>query len=101
MRRVEVRYADETSSPEKMANDLMVSGFIDRKTNKLVLVAVNYSAEPRLLVIDKSDKQFSIVKNTVETFTTAADKDLVKGTSPADRISIGPKSVVTMIGKLK
>lgn len=101
MKRVEVSYADETLSPEKMANDLMVSGFIDKKTNKLVLVAVNYSAEPRLLVIDKGDKQFSIVKNTVETFTTAADKDLVKGTSRADQVSIGPKSVVTMVGKLK
>ena len=75
MKRVEVRYTDETLSPEKMANDLMVSGFIDKETNKLVLVAVNYSAEPRLLVIDKGDKQFSMVKNTVETFTTAADKD--------------------------
>lgn len=97
MKRVNVTY-DENPSLEKIATDLMVSAYTDKNTGALVIVAINYASEERQLIPAKT---FNIKNNTFKTYTTSAEKDLAPGKSDAGAITIGPRSVVTLVGRVK
>jgi O-glycosyl hydrolase len=98
MKRVPVQYTDASLTPEEIAGNLMVSAYTDEGTGQLVLVAVNYSNEPKRLMAGGA---FSIKNNTFKTYTTSADHDLAPGRCRADDIVIGARSVVTLTAKLK
>jgi hypothetical protein len=96
MKRVNVQYED--ASLEKIAADLMVSAYTDKKRGELVIVAVNYAREERLLT---TGNNLAIKNDTFDTYTTSAEKNLTRGKCKADRITIGPRCIVTLVGRLK
>lgn len=98
MKRIDVKYDDKNTSLEKIANELMVSGYKNKETGDLVLVAVNYSNEEKQLVMDK---QISVKGNSFQMFTTSAEKNLARSKASSHKVIIGPRSVVTLVGKLK
>jgi O-glycosyl hydrolase len=96
MKRINVTY-DENPSLEKIATDLMVSAYTDKRTGEMVIVAVNYASEQRSLRLAKT---FTVRNNAFKTYTTSAEKDLAPGKCDADAITIPPRSIVTLVGKL-
>jgi hypothetical protein len=94
MVRVGVTYDDGRSALDA-ATSLMVSAYLDKKTNRLVIVAINTTTELQEISLDKALK---VSGNTFDTYTTSETGSLTKGIAPADRISIGSRSIVTLVG---
>jgi hypothetical protein len=101
MRRVDIQYSGERLTDEEVATDLMVSGFFDKSAKRLVLVCVNYSDEEKLLTISNKNQALSIVGKFFEMYTTSAEKDLARSSCDIRKVIIGPRSVVTLVGKLR
>jgi O-glycosyl hydrolase len=95
MVRVGVEYGDHRS-PLDAAQTLMVSAYLDKKTRQLVIVAVNCTTDPQPIRL----AGLSVENNSFATYTTSKSCDLTRGTSPADTISIPPRSVVTLTGRV-
>ena len=93
MVRVGVSY-DDHRSPLDAANTLMVSAYLDKKTGRLVVVLINCTTETQSVSL--SDHK--VRRNVFATYTTSETSSLRKGTTSADRISIPPRSVVTLVG---
>ncbi len=90
-----------TASEVERADKLMVSGYVNREDDTLVLVLVNYSDSPHRLVIDNLDVDLSFRDHQFESYTTCETGNLQKGVVPVDDIEIGKRSVVTLVGRMQ
>jgi hypothetical protein len=88
-------------SEDLQASNLMFSAYKDSQSGKLVVVFVNYSASDKKVHIGNLGEAFSIEDNIFESYTTSDTQDLQKGTMAADQITIGKRSVVTLVGMMK
>ncbi|PWD98476.1 glycoside hydrolase [Marinilabilia rubra] len=87
-------------SEELQASNLMFSAYKDPQSGKLVVVFVNYSERDKQVNIGSLGEAFSVEGNVFDSYTTSASQDLQKGTMPADEITIGKRSVVTLVGMI-
>lgn len=94
MVRVGVTY-DDNRSPLDIATTLMISAYLDKKTGRLVIVAINCATEEQAI------RFTDIPAKTFVTYTTSDTRSLTKGTASADKLSVPPKSVVTLVGDLR
>lgn len=99
MVRVDVAYDDHRTALDA-AGSLMASAYVDKKTHQLVVVLINCTAEAQRVSITNL-AGLKIRRNTFATYTTSATSDLKKGSVRADRISVSPRSVVTLVGTLE
>lgn len=87
------------SSIEGMADtSLMVSAYKNEVSNELVIVFVNISNKRRTLKLNKN-LPFTLHNNLFDAYTTSEDENLARTFMDADRIVIGPKSIVTITGQ--
>lgn len=79
----------------KAAGSLMVSAYKDETKNQLVIVAVNMSAERHNLKLDT--ETLPVKDGMLNAYTTDAVQNLKKSVMKADAITIGARSVVTLV----
>lgn len=97
MKRIESGYTSlTTGSPD---SSLLVSAYKDAG-GKLVLVIINYSETEQSLLLPAQQVGF-LQKQGFEVYTTSARENLSKKNIPDHIIPIGPRTVVTIIGRLK
>jgi hypothetical protein len=75
----------------------MVSAYLDKKDNRLVIMAINCSTRMQVLGL----KGLKIRGNAFDTYTTSKTRSLRKSTTPADKIRIAPRSIVTLAGRIE
>ncbi|MFO8002487.1 MAG: glycoside hydrolase [Marinilabilia sp.] len=88
-------------SEEVQASKVMLSAFKDPADEKLVMVFINYSQNDKQMNISGLNDNFSIEGDAFDSYTTSESQNLGKGEMPADDISIGARSVVTLVGSLE
>lgn len=85
-------------SPEKIAQDVMVTAYTDEK--QIIIVAINYTSESRIL---KPEISNSKPGNTFDEYLTTADKDVnMKFTKRKDLkkgVALPPRSITTYVLK--
>ncbi len=96
MKRIEIGLATQPM-PQDQAVDLMLSAFKANDESSVVLVAVNYSSNDKIVSFD--DCYFDGNK-CFTTYTTSEDKNLECGNSPVKRVVIPSKSVVTLVAPI-
>lgn len=82
-------------SLKEQYHDLMVSSYMNPESNDLVIVAVNYSEENKVL---------KETQNNIEveySYTTSSDRNLRKEKIEEGNINIPARSIVTITGKIK
>ena len=84
---------DIEQSIEAQYKDLMLSAYLDTKTNEIAIVAINYSNENKNLDFSDFD-----IKSKYE---TSASKNLDFKALNSNKINLSPRSVTTLIGYLK
>ncbi len=95
MKRIEVSRSDKASEND-MAKGLMVSAFVDTVKEKMVLVAVNYSAKEQPISINpvnfssKSGKKYKIYETSQN--NDLSFRGLIKG-----KYSIPARSIITFV----
>jgi O-glycosyl hydrolase len=94
MVRVGVAY-DDHRSPLDASKTLMVSAYLDKKTQELVVVAINCTTEEQAVQLT------GIQVKTFDAYTTSKTCSLKKGTSPAEKLTIPPRAVVTFVGTIQ
>lgn len=90
-------YDDELDA----AQNFLVSGFLDTASNEVVLVCFNAREEERIFPILNYGDGFSVEGDTFTAYTTSASNDLRKSELNHDAITIPPKAIVTLTGKLQ
>lgn len=93
MVRVEVSCDDHRSALDA-ATSLMVSAYLDKKTKRLVIVAINCTTTMQTLHLEG----VKVRGNAFDAYTTSRTRSLKKSTSRADAIHIAPRSIVTLVG---
>lgn len=96
MVRVGVCY-DDGRTPLDASTSLMVSAYLDRKTKQVVIVAINTTTKAQAVRING----VRVRGDNFDTYTTSKTRSLKKATSSAGRISIAPRSVVTLVGAVE
>lgn len=96
MVRVDVSY-DDHRSLEAAATTVMASAYVDKKTKQLVVVLINCTKEQQVVKISG----LSVRDNTFAIYTTSETSDLAKSSTKADSISLPPRSVVTLVGRMR
>ena len=96
MVRVDVSY-DDHRSPADAAATVMASAYVDKKTKQLVLVLINCTKDQQPVKLTG----LSVRDNTFTTYTTSETSDLAKGSTKAGSISLPPRSVVTLVGRMR
>jgi hypothetical protein len=99
MQRIRVESLSNLSETEQ-ADNFMVSGYVNGDDNTLVLVMVNYSNEAKKVSIDKLGEKWTISDNQFDVYTTSDTSRLTKSVISMDNIEVGPRSVITMVGKI-
>ncbi len=96
MVRVGVSY-DDNRSPLDAANTLMISAYLDKKTRQLAVVLVN--SENKTQAVHLAD--IKVQRGVFASYTTSDTSNLRKSSMRANRVSIPPRSVVTLVGHLE
>lgn len=96
MVRVNVAY-DDKRSLEDAAKSVMASAYADNKTKQIVIVLINVTQEQQNVKLNG----VTVRDNTLATYTTSESSDLAKGSTPADAITLPPRSVVTLVGTIR
>ena len=95
MNRLQVSRNDKLS-PVQIAQDLMVTAYTNEK--QIVLVAINYTSEPRTLKPEISNAKF---QSNFDQYLTTADKDVnmkfSKGKNLTKGVIVPAKSLVTIV----
>lgn len=84
---------DIEKSIEAQYKDLMLSAYLDTKTNEIAIVAINYSHNHKNLDFSAFD-----IKSKYE---TSVSKNLEFKALNSNKINLSPRSVTTLIGYLK
>lgn len=92
MVRVEVELVDNKSSIKDSYEDIMISGYVDKKSSKLVLVGINYGNESRIIDLQDYD--------IVSKYTTSKDKNLKFENVTNKKIILEARSVNTLVGSI-
>lgn len=92
MTRVEINLNDEDKTLIESYKNLMLSAYVDEKTSKLVIVAINYGKENQ--TIDFSEYEID------SKFETSKDKNLEFEKIKNKKITIKGRSINTLIGSL-
>jgi len=100
MVRVGVRRRDALL-PLDAARELMISAYLDKKARRLVIVSINTSREEIRLSIENLSKEIRFAGKTLESYTTSEADSLRRRTIPADRISIPPRAILTLVGEMQ
>lgn len=93
MKRIKVSLPENLDLIQQ-AGTLMVSGYKDETTHKVVLVVVNISPDEVSLPVTG----IPIRNNRFETYTTDESRSLAKSVVAGDNIVLSPKSVTTLVG---
>ncbi|MEM6395132.1 MAG: glycoside hydrolase [Bacteroidota bacterium] len=90
------------SSDNLEAENVMASAYVSPSQDELVIVLINYSDEIVDIPLLKYGEEdgFTVVGNTFDSYTTDRTRGLAKGTVSATDITIGRKSIVTLVGEL-
>ncbi len=88
---------DDDRTPLDASTSLMVSAFLDKKTRQLVIVAVNPTTEAQAIRING----VRVRGSTFDSYTTSRTRSLRRGSVGAERVSIAPRSVVTLVGAVE
>ncbi|MFC6859924.1 glycoside hydrolase [Zunongwangia atlantica] len=75
--------------------DIMVSAYKDSITNELVIVAINYSENPKTLQVNNREVTFEKV------YETSTHKNLALKENKGRSIEILPRSIITITGTIK
>ncbi len=97
MKRIGV-VADGVADPVKAAGSLMVSAYKEESTRKLVVVIVNPEQKEKEFQLTGAENLLDLTGNRVNVYTTDAQHNLKKTVATADKITIVPCSVVTLVG---
>lgn len=100
MVRIGVSYEDRRSQVDTVKG-LMVSAYVGKPSKRLVAVLINPTHESAPVRITSLGTGLRIAGNEFTTYTTSQTCDLSRGSSRADRLSIPPRSIVTLVGKLR
>lgn len=79
------------------AGSLMVSAYKDAGRKKLVVVIVNISNSSKKIMLDGTITATAIKGDRFDTYTTTASKNLRRGTTAADNITVEASSVTTLV----
>lgn len=93
MQRIEVR-TNNGDSLKKQYGNLMLSAYKDAETSKVVVVAINYGNLSTELDLNGSEISFS------NKFVTSKDRNLEGSSISNNNITLEPRSITTLIGKL-
>lgn len=96
MVRVDVAY-DDHRSLEDAAKSVMASAYVDKKTQDLVIVLINTTKDQQQIKLTN----LKVKADTFTTYTTSETSDLARGSVKADAISLAPRSVVTLVGRMR
>ncbi|SFD17170.1 O-Glycosyl hydrolase [Algibacter pectinivorans] len=88
-------YSDNTS-----VENFMISGYRSTVSNDLVLVCINNTDNNKAISFKNYTKDFELVGDTFNTYTTSTINNLKKASVAYDAISIPAKSIVTLKGEL-
>ena len=89
-------YGDKTS-----VENFMISGFKSTTNKEIVLVFINNTDSNRDIMFDNYSKDFEVVNDSFEAYTTSMGSDLRKSKMDFDNIVIPSKSIVTLKAILK
>ncbi|MFT3738106.1 MAG: glycoside hydrolase [Breznakibacter sp.] len=98
MVRIDVRL-DRTSSVEARATDLMLTGYKTEDNTMFVFVGINYSDNEQILSFADFCGEQHIHDGTFECYTTSESQNLQRSHVDGTRVAVGPKSVVTLVGR--
>lgn len=79
------------------ANGLLVSAYLDKKTQQMAVVLINSTTETQTVSLT----DLKIRGGVFASYTTSETSNLRKSSMRADRVSIPPRSVVTLVGRLE
>ncbi len=97
MKRVQAA-ADGISNPLAAAASLMVSAYKDEVQKKIVVVIINPEQKEKEFQLTGTDNTFKLSGSLLNVYTTDSQNDLKKTVSPADKVKIAARSVVTLVG---
>lgn len=100
MVRFEVVDPDFTDDNEAVEN-FMISGYTDATSKEIVLVLINNLEESRKLNFEGYADLFELENDSFDVYTTSMSSNLKKSTVNYDNVTIPPKSIVTLTGKLE
>lgn len=86
------------TDPVQAAKSLMVSAYKDDGTKKLVVVIINPESSAKTLQLAGDGSTLNISGNTMNAYTTDGNSNLKKSVVPANNITIGARSIVTLTG---
>lgn len=86
------------NDPVIAAGTLMVSAYKDAGNKKLVIVIVNISADPRIFQLTDGSTPLAVEGNELNTYLTDATNDLKRSSASADKITVPPQSIMTLVG---
>lgn len=99
MKRIEAGYTSPGTGSAIPDSNLLISAYKD-DTGKLVLVIINYSIDEKNILLPVQQTGFP-QQQGFEVYTTSASETLSKKNIAGHTIVIGPRSVVTIVGRLK
>ncbi len=91
---------DSKYTSEESVNNFMVSGYLNKSSNELVLICVNMLDELRELTLQNYGEQFSFKDDKVKLYTTSKTSNLESSVKTVGSIVIPKKSIVTIKGAL-
>lgn len=95
MVRIDLTY-DDNRSLEAAATSVMASAYLNKKTRQLVIVLINTTKDPQPVTLT----DLRVKDGMFTTYTTSETSDLARGSTKADAISLPPRSVVTLVGRM-
>lgn len=96
MVRLDVSY-DVERSPLETTTGLMVSAYLDKERGRLAIVAINTATTAQAIRI----KGLKVRGDCFDTYTTSKTRSLKKAATPANRINIAPRAIVTLVGAVE
>lgn len=89
----------EFPSAEDAGKSFMISGY--QGEGQLVMVMINYTDAQRRIAIGNYGDDFEFEGDEITLYTTSATKNLEAEIVSIEDIVVGPRSITTLVGKLK
>lgn len=90
--------ADGIAGPVEAGAALMVSAYKDEATKRIVVVIVNPEQKAKEFQLTGAGNALKLIGNLLKVYTTDAQNNLKKTIARTDKVTIVPRSVVTLVG---
>ncbi|MEQ8582609.1 MAG: glycoside hydrolase [Marinoscillum sp.] len=85
----------------KASRNLMASAYLSPDSKELVMVLINYGDKAETFGFENYGEDFEFINNEVTTYTSTNTKNMEPAVEPAEELTVSPKSIVTVVAKIK